>query len=389
MNHEGKRKIFSGMQVLLGQQWIHDQAVVVEGTTIQAIIPAVMVKHHLPAIHYTFPADFYLIPGLIDLHIHGAGGKDVMDAEPLALITISKMLAEEGVTGFLATTMTSSNEQIEAALHTVRHSKDDELAAAVLGVHLEGPFISVDKRGAQSDRHVKAPDPALIKHWQTMADGAIKMVTLAPELTNAESLIKTLREANVIAACGHTNATYAETMAAIDAGVRYATHLFNAMRGLQQREPGATGALLLAKEVMAELIVDGCHLHPAMIELAYRLKGRDRLVLVSDAMRAKCCGDGEYDLGGDAVFVKTGRAARQDGTLAGSVLRLPDAIKNIVQYSSCTLMDAVQMASFNPARLLSLDRRKGSIEIGKDADLVILNAALEVQLTMREGRKIY
>jgi N-acetylglucosamine-6-phosphate deacetylase len=217
----------------------------------------------------------------------------------------------------------------------------------------------------------------------------IKLVTLAPELPGALPLIKALRDRHIIVSAGHTNATYAEMVAAIRAGCSQATHLFNAMRGLHQREPGAVGALLLSHDVMAELIVDGLHLHPAIVELALRLKGKEKLLLVTDAMRAKCCDDGEYDLGGQTVMVRAGKAKLSDGTLAGSTLRMPQALKNMVQFTSCSLADAVSMAATNPAHVLGLSDRKGTIAVGKDADLVVLNAALDVAFTMREGREVF
>ena len=178
-------------------------------------------------------------------------------------------------------------------------------------------------------------------------------------------------------------------MTAIKAGCTHATHLFNAMRGLHQREPGVVGAVLSSQEVSADLIVDGIHVHPAMVDMAYRLKGNDGLMLISDAMRAKCLCNGQYDLGGQQVNVANGRAVLEDGTLAGSLLKLPQAIRNIMQYTTCTLIDAIRMASYNPARKLKIDTHKGSIEIGKDADMVILSSELEVTMTMREGQEIF
>lgn len=386
---EIKRCIFSGMQIFIDKKWVPDHAVVVEGSTIKAIIPVAMSKHHLPAEHHEFPADYYLTPGFIDVHIHGAYGHDVMDGTQDALIAISHALAAEGVTGFLATTMTADDERIETVLKVIAEMLPNSQGAAILGVHLEGPFIAKDKMGAQCKGRERLPDTALMQHWQKCAQGAIKWVTLAPELPNALELIKLLREMHVIASVGHTNATYAETRAAIKAGCSQATHLFNAMRGIHQREPGAVGALLLSDEVIAELIVDDIHLHPAIVELAWQLKGKDRLLLVTDAMRAKCLGDGEYDLGGQRVDVRAGRATLADGTLAGSLLRMPQALKNMVQFSHCTLADAISMVTENPARILKLDARKGAISVGQDADLVVMNASLDVALTMREGRVVF
>jgi len=386
---EFNRTIFSGMQILTNHAWAKDQAVVVEDEKIKAIIPDNMIKHHMPAARFEFTENHYLVPGFIDLHIHGAHGKDVMDASEEALHVISRSLAAEGVTGFLPTTLTASSKQIERVLKNIASTPSPAEGAAILGVHLEGPFIAPSRMGAQRGDEVQLPDIALLKQWQHAAQGNIKVVTLAPELPGALPLIEALRDMDIVASIGHTNATYEEVSAAIAAGSTQATHLFNAMRGMHQREPGTVAALLLASDVIVELIADGLHGHPAMIELAYKLKGKDRVLLVTDAMRAKCLGDGHYDLGGQSVQAQSGKVTLANGTLAGSTLRMPEAIRNMTQFSKCTLIDAIYMASRNPARVLRLDNRKGTIEVGNDADLVVLNTELEVVLTMREGREIF
>lgn len=386
---KNNRAIFLGMKILTAERWVNDHAVVVEGGLIKAILPAEMIKHHLPAELYEFPSDYYLSPGFIDLHIHGAQGHDVMDGTVDALVNISHALAAEGVTGFLATTMTASDEEIEAVLKCVPQAQKEAKGAAILGVHLEGPFIAESKKGAQRSGVATIPKPNLIRQWQDHAQGAIKIVTLAPELPGALALIHALHEMNIIASIGHTNATYVETNAAIAAGCTQATHLFNAMRGLHQREPGAVGALLLSNRITAELIADGMHLHPAILDIALKMKGKEKLLLVTDAMRAKCLGNGHYDLGGQTVSVEAGKATLKDGTLAGSTLRMPQALQNMVDYSQCSLADAISMATDNPARALGLEQKKGSIEVGKDADLVVMCPNYQVVLTMREGQEIF
>lgn len=387
--NEAHRCIFSGMQILIDHRWEINKAVVIENGFIKAIIAVDMIQHHLPASRYEFSAQDYLIPGLIDLHIHGAHGKDVMDADEEALHVISQALAAEGVTGFLATTMTAHAEQIERVLKTIVAATPHLPGAALLGVHLEGPFIAEHKAGAQLIDAIRLPDRDLMEHWQSVAQQMIKLVTLAPELSGALEFISALHNMNIIASIGHTNATYEETVAAIAAGCTQATHLFNAMRGIHQREPGAATALLLSDKINAELIVDGLHLHPAIVELALQVKGKERLLLVTDAMRAKCMGNGQYELGGQTVFVTDDKVFLADGTLAGSVLRMPQAIKNMVEFSKCTLAEAVLMASYNPARVLGLSEQKGLIAIGKVADLVVLDAQLNVMLTMRDGKEIF
>ncbi len=383
------RSIFSGMKILLDDQWQEKRAVIVEDKKIKSIVGEEMIKHHLPAQQYQYSKDCYLIPGLIDMHIHGAGGYDVMDADVNALANISSLLAKEGVTGFLATTMTASAEMIEAAMAVLPEAIQQVQGAAILGVHLEGPFIASEKMGAQNGRDVRAPDLELFMRWQALSGDNIRLVTIAPELDQALPFIRALHEIGVIASIGHTNATYAQTVAGIEAGCTYATHLFNAMRALHQREPGPVGAILESDTVSAEMIADGKHLHPAMCALTLKAKGKEQLILVTDAMRGKCMQEGCYDLGGQMVTVKEGQAVLPDGTLAGSVLRLSDAIKNMMQFSHCTLKDAVSMATRNPARKLGLFGSKGSIEVGKDADLVVLDKNIEVKLTMCGGRVVF
>lgn len=382
-----ERYILSGLQMLLNRQWENHQALVIEQGKIQAIIPENMIQHHLPAKHLTFPADHYLTPGLIDLHVHGAAGSDVMDGTFDALQQISKALAKEGVTGFLATTMTAPNQKIEQVLATIAEYDNAE-GAALLGVHLEGPFLAAKKKGAQAD-FLQPPDIALFKKWQEIAQNKIKIVTLAPELKDALAFIQALTQMHVIISIGHTNATYAEAMAAIAAGCSQATHVFNAMRELHQREPGVACAVLLSDTVSVELIADGFHLHAAIVDLIYRLKHKDRILLITDAMRAKCLKDGSYELGGQTVTVKSNCATLADGTLAGSTLRLPQAIHHMHEFTQCSLIDAIQMATENPARVLGLYQNKGSIEVGKDADLTIFDSHLNTMLTMRAGEKIF
>ncbi len=383
------RQILSGMQCLVNHAWVCDHAVVVEEGKIKAIIPTEMIAHHLPATQHHFSQDHYLLPGFIDLHVHGVSGHDVMDADVNALHAIERQLAQEGVTGFLATTMTASHARLTQVLATIAIAQKTPVGARLLGVHLEGPYIAVEKCGAQAAQEIQAPNLDAFKALQASAQQQIKMVTLAPELAHAIPFIRALTAMGVITAIGHTNATYAQTCAAIDAGCHYATHLFNAMRGLHQREPGAVGAILLAKQVVAELIVDGVHLHPAVVALAYAMKGKDELVLVTDAMRAKCLGDGDYDLGGQQVTVRQQRAYLPDGTLAGSVLRMPQAIQQMVLFSGCSLIDAIHMATMTPARILGLDQVKGSIAVGKDADLVVMDANYHIALTLVAGEQVY
>ena len=336
-----------------------------------------------------FPDNYHVIPGLIDLHVHGANHCDVMDANPEALSTISKALAAEGTTAFLATTMTSAQPAIENALKVVQAvMQKPQEGATVLGVHLEGPFISPKKAGAQCADHIVLPNIALFEHWQQLSGNQIKLVTLAPELANSDEFIAYLNQQNIIAAIGHSDASYEQALAAIHSGCNYVTHLFNAMRGLHHREPGAVTAALL-ENVLTEIIVDGVHLHPAIVQLIVKLKGKEKIILVTDAMRAKCLKEGVYEFGGQSVEVKQGVVRLADGTLAGSVLQMPTAIRNMMHFTQCSLFDAVKMASENPAKALGIFHKKGSIALHKDADLVVLDDQLQVVMTVCEGKIVY
>lgn len=382
--------LISGMAVCTEQGILPAAAVRVKDQIISEILPQLPPSTAIKKLN--FPANYYLVPGRIDMHIHGASGADVMDATPAALDKIRTALAAEGVTGFLATTITESAANITQALRNIdRYQKNQHsLGAEILGVHLEGPFIATRQRGAHRGELLLPPDIQLFDQWQRSAGGWIKAVTIAPELPGGIEFIRHLVQQGVIASIGHTDADFATTQLAIAAGAHHATHLFNAMRAFHHREPGCAGAILLDQRVLAELIVDGHHLHPAVLQLALRLKGIHGLMLVTDAMRAKCCDTGEHsELGGQTVFIEAGAARLQDGTLAGSILTMTQAVKKLLNFSDCTLMDTIHLTSINPAKALKIYPRTGSIALGKDADLTVLNEHFEVMLTLSKGQIIY
>ncbi|WP_163970322.1 N-acetylglucosamine-6-phosphate deacetylase [Oceanobacillus halotolerans] len=340
-----------------------------------------------------FPKSYSLIPGFIDLHIHGAGGADVMDGTNEALSIMTSTLPKEGTTSFLPTTITQHDDVIEAAIKNVSQYVKGENntpgQAEILGVHLEGPFISPKRSGAQPTDFIDDPDITVFKRWQEQVNDLIKLVTLAPEEDSDHQLTKYLKRTGVIASIGHSDASYNQVEDAIDAGITHVTHLFNQMRGLHHREPGVVGAAFLKEELMTELIVDGIHVAPEMVNLSYQQIGKDRLVLITDAMRAKCLKNGMYDLGGQSVTVQDGKATLEDGTLAGSVLQMNHAVKNMLSYSETTLGELIQMTSINPAKELQLFDRKGSIKRNKDADLVVLDENFDVVLTICRGQLAY
>ncbi len=335
------------------------------------------------------PANYSVIPGMIDIHIHGADGADTMDGTSMALDTISCALIKEGTTSFLATTMTQELPLIEGAIENVADYitlGPKEGHAEVLGIHLEGPFINKDMAGAQPIHHIIDPDVSLFKYWQERCRGAIKLVTVAPEAEGGLELIRYLDGNGVVVSIGHSNATYEEIDKAINAGAKQVTHLFNQMSGLHHRKPGIVGAAFLRDELRAEMIVDGVHVRPEIVKIAFQQITDQRLILITDAMRAKCMKNGVYDLGGQEVSVADGKATLKDGTLAGSVLKMGNAFKNILGFTGCTIESAIKMASENPAKQLGLFDRLGSISNGKDADIVILDENLDVFMTICKGK---
>ena len=371
--------IIQGPTIYTESGVLKNHAMLVRENKIESFVEASKIPANLPV--HKFPKDSHLIPGMIDMHIHGAKGADVMDGTVESLDIISAALYQEGVSGYLATTMTQTSENIEQALKTVREVMTRPLKskhAEILGVHLEGPFLSVKHMGAQRGDLIRDPDIALFDRWQEISGGNIRMVTIAPELPNAIPFIKHLVQSGVIASIGHTDATYEQTQAGIDAGATHATHLFNAMRGIHHREPGTVSALLLDDRVAPELIVDGVHLTPAIVNLALKMKTPENIILVTDAMRAKCCGEGVFDLGGQSVTVKGAEARLTSGALAGSVLTLNQAIRNMRHFTNCSVSDLIHMVCTTPAKQLNRLNQRGTLAIGKKAEGVVLSAQLDV-----------
>ena len=324
----------------------------------------------------------YVAPGFIDIHIHGSFGCDVMDLEEGTIETISKGICQYGVTAFLPTTMSLDKENIQRALGNIRSLAGAKVCGAkVLGAHLEGPFINALKKGAHDKEYIIKANYELIKDYLDI----IKIITIAPEIEGNMDFIKGMHQHSHISfSIGHSNATYEEAMNAIEAGVKSATHMFNAMSGLNHREPGVAAAVLNS-DIYCELIADKIHTHPAMFKLLVNTKGSDKLILITDAMRAACLKSGEYDLGGQRVTVENGAARLSDGTLAGSVLQLKDAVKNLWQNTDLSLQQVIRTVTLNPAKLIGLDSEIGSLEAGKKADIVIFDKNIDIKTTIIDG----
>ncbi|OAA83065.1 N-acetylglucosamine-6-phosphate deacetylase [Clostridium ljungdahlii] len=328
----------------------------------------------------------YVSPGFIDVHIHGSGGKDTMDGEISDLKIISETIAKNGVTAFLPTTMTMKREKIYKAMDAVRLAMKENInGAKVLGIHMEGPFVSEKYRGAQKKDYILKPDFEFIKNYVDI----IKIITMAPEEDFEFNFIKTVKNnSDIVLSMGHTNSDYETAKEAVRVGISHATHMFNAMTPLHHRNPGVVGAVLKSN-VSFELIADTIHIHPDIFQILLNAKGKDKMILITDSMRAGCMEDGEWELGGQKVIVANNSARLTDGTLAGSILTLNKAILNILKYTNLKIYEAVALASLNPAKLIKIDDRKGSIKIGKDADLVIFDENLKVNLSVSEGKIIY
>jgi len=329
-------------------------------------------------------------PGFVDIHVHGGGGYDVMDPSPGALDGLSMFLAQGGVTSFLPTTYTAPRNAILEAARGVKGAMEKGTKGArVLGLHMEGPYISPERCGAQNRDHVRRPEIGELGEVDGESGGNLRVVTMAPEVEGALGAITWLDSRGKTAAAGHTDATYEEAVAAFDAGIRHVSHLFNGMRPFHHREPGIVGAALGDERVTVELIADGFHVHPTALKMAVRLKGTESTALVSDSIASAGMSDGEYDFGGLKVSVREGRSLLESGRLAGSTIRLCDAVRSMVELADSSIAEAVEMATSTPARIVGVDDRKGSLVPGMDADITVLDRDLSVMLTMVEGRIVH
>ena len=333
-----------------------------------------------------------LLPGFIDVHVHGGNNVDSMDATPEALQTMAQFYARHGVTSFLATTWTDSPEKITAALENVKHctGRDGgriEKGATLRGVHLEGPYLNPHKSGAQNPAYVKRADRDEATAWLDM--DVIRLLSIAPEYAENRWLIEECVRRSVTVSAAHTNANYDDIVAAVKLGLTHSTHTFNAMTGLHHRKPGVVGAAMSIPQINCEIIADNIHVHPAAMRLLWNAKNFQNVILITDAMRAAGMPDGEYPVDERTTYVRDGVAQLEDGTLAGSTLTMNNALKNFVAATQSPLESIYETTSLTPAEAIGIEDVTGSIEVGKDADLVLLDTDYNVHLTVAQGRMVY
>lgn len=315
------------------------------------------------------------VPGFIDIHLHGGGGEEFTDSSAESIITALKTHLKNGTTSLLPTLMTASHEQILNTIRTFMDIKNNNPDIPdIIGLNLEGPYISKEKKGVQRTQYIRRPSLAEMKEYIKVSQGSIKIVTVAPEIDGISAFIRFLTERNIIPSAGHTNAGFEQTQQAIEAGVRLATHIFNAMRGIAHREPGAAGALLLNDEVYAEVVADGIHIHPSILSLIARVKPLERIILVTDATRF--------------YGIKQGASYSKEGKLFGSNTALDLALKHMTRFTGMPFTQILRTVTTNPARLLKIEDRKGFLKKGCDADIVILDKEYKVQEVFLRGKKL-
>lgn len=382
------RKIVLKGNVVLPDRVLENGLVVLEGERIAGVHEDTPGRVSKEVLTYDYGSN-YITPGLIDLHVHGAMGRDVMEGDVTGLLEIASYQARNGVTGFVATTLAAPWSQIKEAVAGIREAPAQSLSAAVLGIHLEGPFLSIEKKGAQNPAFIRPIMRADLSELRDICRGLKAIITVAPETGDNLDFVPPLGETGLLVSIGHSAADYELALTSFERGIRHATHLYNAMSGFLPRRPGVVGAVLDSDGVTAELIADGIHVHPAALRLAVRQKGIERICLISDSLNAAGLGEGEYHVGGLDVVVANGQARlKETGALAGSVLTLNQAVRNIIEWTGVSVPQAIRMASLNPARVLGQEGQMGSIEPGKLADLAVFDRDFRVVTVFARGQNL-
>lgn len=330
-----------------------------------------------------------IAPGLVDTHIHGYKGEDIMNARPGALAIMSEGLLETGVTSFLPTTLTDSTERLNEACRVVGEEYENVKGAKIRGIFLEGPFFTEEYKGAQNPKYMSDPDIEKLKKWKELSRGLVNKIAIAPEREGVADFIKQANAMGVYVALGHSDASYEKALEAVDAGANIFVHVFNGMSGLHHRKPGMVGAAMNS-EAIGELICDGHHVNPVSANILMDVKGRDKIALITDCMSAGGMADGDYMLGEFPVVVEKGTARLKDsGNLAGSILKLKDAVKNVVDWDIADVFEAIQMASLVPAKSVGIDDVCGKLKVGYEADFIVLDQDLELRATYLNGERVW
>jgi len=363
---------------------IENGSILIENGKIKEINPIACSDENIFDAH-----GLYVSPGFIDVHIHGAGGFDTMDGTDEAINVIARTIVKHGTTAFTPTTMTVSIEAIQKSMRVIKKLKEEGTEGAhVLGAHLEGPFISPEAIGAQNPNYLLPPSISTYNEMVRDCEDAVVSITLAPEVDGAKELIKYLSEKGIVCSLGHTKATYEQAMEAIECGACHSTHLYNAMTPLNHRNPGVVGATF-DSDITTETISDGIHISYPALRIAYKQKSTDNVLLITDAMMACSMPDGEYSLGGQSVTVENGAARLKNGSLAGSVLTLDKAVKNVYKNSNLPLYEIVKMASYNGAKHCKVNDCKGQIKEGYDADLILFDDDINIKRVFILGKEVF
>ncbi|EHR34011.1 N-acetylglucosamine-6-phosphate deacetylase [Helcococcus kunzii] len=375
------KKVFKASKIFLENEILENAFMVVEDKKITDFLTEYDGE-------YEDFGDKIIAPGLVDTHVHGYKNADVTDAIEGELNTMSVGMLEMGVTSFLPTTLTSSVEQLNKAVELIGKEYKDAKGAKIKGIFMEGPYFTEEFKGAQNPAYMSDPSIEQLKIWQDLSGGIIKKIAIAPERNGVEEFIKAAKEMGIYVALAHSNATSEEALNAVDAGANIFIHLYNGMRGLHHREPGMVGAAL-ASDAFAELICDGHHVHPTAAKIAVKTKGHDKVLLITDCMRAGGMGEGESHLGEFKVIVKDGTARLESGSLAGSILDLIDGVKNVKNWNIADLKQAVDMATKVPAKSVGLEDECGILAVGRDADFIVIDKDVNLYNTYVNGEKLF
>jgi N-acetylglucosamine-6-phosphate deacetylase len=375
-----------GGTILTPLEQLIGHALLIKGDEISAIIPDHQSLEE-PDSHRIDASGMWVTPGLIDIHTHGADGHDTMDATPEAMAGFGKFLARHGVTSYLPTTITAAQRDIQNAIDNIEHFRSEIDGARIAGIHLEGPYLNPAHRGAQPVALIRKADPEEYSTW--IEHDLVKLMTVAPEINGVLDLIAAGQQHGLEFAVGHSGATYEVMQEAADRGMRQATHTFNGMLGIHHRRPGTVGSVLTDDRIYAQVIADGVHLHPAIIQLIVKAKGISKTILISDSMRATGLEDGEYDLGGQRVRVERSIARIPSGSLAGSTLTLDAAIRNTMDFTSLSFPEVLPMATTVPAEAMGWDEQVGVLKPGVRADVVCFDADIVPRLVFVAGELIY